>query len=140
MSKVILSLICLSTLIGALPSIASEEGVLPFGTFRIESLGIGESGPVVVSGNQSNQGVLKFSVDVFEKHFDLNAAQLQQLQQLQQLGGYINGIQLSYEAGYKQLGGRTIYILLARGFTSGVASRKYVTITESGTIKVGEKP
>jgi hypothetical protein len=47
-----------------------------------------------------------------------------------------NSIQLSYEHGYKDLGGRTIYLLMTMGFTSGVPQGKLVSVTERGDIKI----
>lgn len=47
-----------------------------------------------------------------------------------------NGVQLSYEAGYRELGGRTLYLMLSEGFTMGGVKRRLVIVTESGTVKV----
>lgn len=52
----------------------------------------------------------------------------------------LNGIQLSYEVGYKELGGRTLYIVFSQGFTSGAVVKRFVTVTESGSVKVGDAP
>ena len=49
-----------------------------------------------------------------------------------------NGIRISYEAGYAKLGGRTIYINLQMGFTSGTKKQALITVWESGKIEVGE--
>ena len=116
-------------------ALASKEGVLPLGTIHIESPGIGESGSVILSGFQTAQGVQDLTIEAFGKKFRLSPAQLQELQ-----GGLFNGVQLSYESGYKELGGRTIYLLISKGFTSGTVVQKYVVVTESGTIKVGSEP
>jgi hypothetical protein len=111
------------------------EGLLPLGTIRIESPGIGKSGSVILSGVQTAQGLQSLTIEAFGKKFQLSPAQLQEFQ-----GGLFNGVQLSYESGYKELGGRTIYVLISKGFTSGTVLQKYVIVTESGTIKVGSKP
>jgi hypothetical protein len=51
-----------------------------------------------------------------------------------------NSIQISREAGYAELGGRTIYVKLGVGFTSGQLSRtRYVVVTEAGTIIVQDQ-
>ena len=50
----------------------------------------------------------------------------------------LNSLQLSYEAGYKETGGRTLYLVLSQDFTSGVVVRRFVTVKETGTVKVGE--
>src|SRR5215470_17741621 len=35
-------------------------------------------------------------------------------------GGFLNGLQFSYESGYPSLGGRTLYPRFSRGFTTGI--------------------
>ena len=53
----------------ALPSVfptsASQEGVLTFNTFQISSPGIGQSGPVVVSGEQNSNQIVSLTVQAF---------------------------------------------------------------------------
>ncbi|MHA6203493.1 hypothetical protein ACXU4B_03600 [Dyella soli] len=103
-------------------------------SFELTSDGIGESGPVTITGKQGDKGILALSIRAFGKRFELDAAQLAKVQGLP-----INGFQLSYEAGYKELGGRTLYIVFSKGFTSGTAGRKFVVITESGAIRVTDE-
>ena len=114
---------------------ASQEGVLVFGNFKIESPGIGSSGPVTVSGTQGGKGISSLRVEAFGKQFDLTSDQLKGL-----AGVMTNGLQLSYEAGYPELGGRTVYLLFSMGWTSSTYRRVFVVITESGSIKVGPQP
>ena len=128
-------LVLLCALFFATLATASEEGVLVLGSFHIESPGIGASGPVAISGTQGPKGLRSLTVEAFGKKYALNAAQLKELS-----GILINNVQLSYEAGYKELGGRTIYIQFAQGFTSGIVTRKLVVITAGGTVKVGVGP
>jgi hypothetical protein len=45
-------------------------------------------------------------------------------------------VQLSGEAGYKQLGGRTLYLILSMGFTSGSRDEKLVSVNERGGGKI----
>lgn len=104
-------------------AIASQEGTLVIGSFRFESPGIGESGPVIVSGIQGAAGIESLKVEAFRRQFILGQPRLQQLN-----GFRFNGVQLSYEHGYKELGGRTIYLLFSKGFTSGVVERRFVII------------
>ena len=127
---VLVALSCFATL-----AFASEEGILAFGSFRIESPGIGESGPVAISGTQTPEGLQSLTVEAFGKKVVLSPAQLHDLS-----AASVNNVQLSYEAGYKELGGRTVYIQFAKGFTSGIVTRKFVVVTESGTVKVGATP
>ncbi len=111
---------------------ASQEGALALSTFSLESNGIGESGAVEVKGTISeNKEVTALSVNAFGKTYIVPAEKLSKIQ-----NGFYNGIQLSYEAGYKELGGKTIYIVLQSGFTSGVTQRIMISLTESGTIEI----
>jgi len=114
---------------------ASEEGILAFGSFRIESPGIGESGPVAIAGTRSPEDLQSLTVEAFGKKVALSPAQLQDLS-----FASVNSVQLSYAAGYKELGGRTVYVQFAKGFTSGIITRKFVVVTEGGTVKVGATP
>jgi len=110
---------------------ASKEGVLALYYFQINSLGIGKSGPVNVSGRQSRLGIEFLTVTAFGKVFRLNKEQLNGLQ-----GGLLNGIQLTYERGYKELGGRTIYLQFTKGFTTGNLQTILVVLSEDGKITV----
>ncbi|UPG95288.1 hypothetical protein [Luteibacter aegosomatissinici] len=105
--------------------------MLTLDAFEARSPGIGASGPVAVSGSQDTHGVSRLLVSAFGKHMELDAALLDKLH-----GFHFNGMQISYEEGYEELGGRTLYIMLSKGFTSGVVSRKFVVVTEDGAIKV----
>jgi hypothetical protein len=122
----------LFTLLCAAPvANASQEGVLVLGSFKIESPGLGESGPVVVSGRQGPSGFESLEIGAFGKTFTVTKPQLKEMQ-----GGLVNGLQLSYERGYANLGGRTLYLRFSKGFTSGVVDAKVITVTEGGTITV----
>jgi hypothetical protein len=105
----------------------SKEGVLPFGAFHVASAGIASSGPVSVVGECQDRTVTSLSVEAFGLRFELNDAQLNQLSDV-----CLNGIQLSYEAGYPNTGGRTVYVLLSKGFVSGVQQSMLVQVDESG--------
>jgi hypothetical protein len=111
---------------------ASKEGILEFSSFRLESAGIGSSGKVVVEGKQDDQSrIVSLKVEAFGKIFDVSQEKLAGLSGLS-----ANGVRISYEQGYAQLGGRTIYIELQMGFTSGTRKQARVTIYESGAIEV----
>lgn len=103
-------------------------------SFEASSRGIGDSGPVTMSGKQDESGLSKLTITAFGKRFDLDAGQLSRIH-----GFHANGLQLSYEAGYEELGGRTIYIVVSKGFTSGVIDKRYVVITEHGAVRVSDK-
>lgn len=113
-------------------SFASEEGVLNLSDFTIKSVGIGNSGPVQITGVVDKERVVaSLKIEAFGKEYSLSQDELTKVPK-----GFYNGIQLSYEEGYKQLGGKTVYIILQMGFVSGVRSRVLITFTESGTIKI----
>ena len=128
-------LVAISALIfGSSSALASKEGILRMATFELTSDGIGESGPVRISGKQGDDGISKLTVTAFGKRFDLDEAQLAKVRGLP-----INGLQMSYEAGYRELGGRTVYIVLSKGFTAGTVGQKFVVVSESGAIKVTDE-
>src|SRR4051812_26463299 len=106
-ARLLLSVIALIVLCTAVT--ASEEGVLVFHKFRFESRD--ESGPVVVSGTAQFDRIDALRIDAFHRSFTLTAAQLKQLR-----GLILNSVQLSGEGGYAELGGRTIYLVLATRF------------------------
>ena len=121
----------------ALPSdvIASKEGLLSLNAFALESPGIGQSGPVKVAGAQSAAGITLLRIEAFGKTLNIGPDQLRQLR-----GFNANGVQITYEAGYVDLGGRTIYVIFSRGFTSGVVLQRYVSLTETGVVAVADRP
>lgn len=95
------------------------------------SAGIGSSGPVKVEGKRASDG--KFEsvlVEAFGKKTQIPKEILAALPALS------NGIQLSFEAGYKPLGGRTVYVIFLTGFTSGVTGKKAVAVSETGKTKL----
>jgi hypothetical protein len=110
-------------------ALASEEGALRLRQFRFEALD--KSGPIIVSGTQSDTGIDRLRIDAFGKSYTLTRSHLEQLR-----GLIMNGAQLSSEGGYAELGGRTIYLVLSMGFTDGIAKSKLVTLTERGDIHV----
>lgn len=111
---------------------ASKEGILALSSFRLESAGIGSSGKVVVEGQQDDESrIVSLKVEAFGNIFYVPKEKLAGLSELPS-----NGVRISYEHGYARLGGRTIYIELQMGFTSGVRKQARVTITENGGIEV----
>jgi hypothetical protein len=116
-------------LIFSMTAFASQEGVLAFDNLHVDSKGIGESGPVVVDVIQRDRGIQRFSVHAFDRSYELTESQLRELGP-----GMYNSIQVSYERGYKELGGRTIYIKVSMAFTSAVERSKFIVITEAGSI------
>jgi hypothetical protein len=114
---------------------SSVEGLLRMSAFALESPGIGDSGLIKVSGAQSERDISLLLIEAFGKKFNLSPEQLKDLS-----GFNANGIQITYEGGYEELGGRTVYVIFSRGFTSGSVRRRFVSINESGLITVRDAP
>jgi hypothetical protein len=110
---------------------ASQEGVLPIGDLHVTSPGIGESGPVEVTATRGPNGFSSLAIQAFGRTTMLTEVQLAALQ-----GQFVNGVQLSYEAGYKELGGRTVYIVPSKGFTSGIQETHRISINEQGSVAI----
>ncbi|MES2073761.1 MAG: hypothetical protein V4488_25630 [Pseudomonadota bacterium] len=110
---------------------ASQEGVLSLNSFQFSSAGIGNSGPVIISGEQNAQRFLSLTVSAFRRRVSLNQEQLAKLK-----AGLFNGVQMSYDSGWKEVGGHTVYIVLSMGFTSGVKSSQIVSVNERGIVEV----
>ena len=131
------SFVVLCNLLSGLPSAvyASQEGGLLLSDFQLSSPGIGQSGPVVVSGTGTTGAIKSICVRAF------NRTQCLSKEQLAKLGdGIFNGVQLSYEEGYQELGGRTVYVLLSKGFTSARLQSKVISVTEKGRIEIQDAP
>lgn len=109
----------------AVPVSASKEGVLAWAEFVISSPGIGSSGPVKVYGTQTSAGVEQLHVEAFGRKFAASESLAKVLQ-----GFVLNGMQLTYEAGYPETGGQTLYFTFLRGFTSGTAERRQLKLSE----------
>jgi len=112
-------------------SMASQEGVLSIGELHVTSPGIDESGPIEVTATRTPNGFTALAVQAFGRTTKLTETQLAALH-----GQFVNGVQLSYEGGYKELGGRTVHIVLSKGFTSGVQESQRVSVDEQGEVKV----
>jgi len=129
MTRLILALIVLAF---ATCASASKEGILPLSNFRLESDGIDGSGKVVVEGKGDKDGhVVSLKVTAFGKDY------LVPKDKLGRLGGLMaNGVRISYEAGYAELGGRTVYVQLQMGWTSSTRQKGVITVTENGKIEI----
>ncbi|MBI4651824.1 hypothetical protein HY745_11185 [Candidatus Desantisbacteria bacterium] len=116
------------------PVFASQEGVLQLSSFTIESKGIGSSGPVKISGDQNQQNeIVSLKIEAFGEEYKISNENLKKLPKI-----LYNGIQISYEEGYKSLGGKTIYIVFQKGFTSGIKEQTVLSLTENNTVKIEE--
>ena len=125
----------IAVLVVAHVACASQEGPLPISRFRLESDGIGQSGAIVVEGKQNDKAqIVELKVRAFGKEYVISPEKLRVL-----AGLGANGIRISYETGYEELGGRTVYIQLQLGFTSHTAETALITITETGKIEVSRR-
>jgi hypothetical protein len=77
---------------------ASQEGAMALSSFTFQSNGI-DTGAVSVSGTQDVTGITALSIKAFGRDFSLTRAQVQELK-----GMIVNGVQLSGEGGYAELG------------------------------------
>jgi len=111
---------------------ASQEGILSFSEFKIKSNGIGDSGSVEIIGISNEKGALSsLTVNAFGEVYIFPKNILNQIPAHQR-----NGIQLTYEAGYRSMGGKTIYIQFHNGFTSGMQSSVLVSLDERSVFEL----
>jgi hypothetical protein len=132
--RLVLAALLAFSLLAVAPAHGSQEGALKWSSFSIDSEGIGSSGPVSISGKQDATGITAMTIKAFGRTYELGKEHLDKLKSI-----FMNGMQVSYEGGYKDLGGRTLYIQVSRGFfVSGIASRKFIIVNERGDIAVQE--
>jgi hypothetical protein len=113
---------------------ASKEGILPLSAFRLESDGIGKSGKVVVEGKGDEDGhIISLKVTAFGREHVIPKEKLAELR-----GLMTNGVRITYDAGYAEVGGRTVYVDLQMGFPSGTRGQRYIAVKENGTIEIGK--
>ena len=118
----------------ATSAFASKEGILAFSEFRLESPGIGSSGKVVIEGHQNEKAqIVALKRNACGTNYIIPKEMLAKLTDITS-----NGIRISYEHGYPELGGRTIYIQLQMGFTSFVRKEALITLTENGKVEVSD--
>ncbi len=113
---------------------ASQEGIIVWSSFVIESTGIDSSGPMVISGKQNSKGILSLKIKAFSRDVSLNDIQLNNLR-----GMPVNGMRVTYETGDKKLGGKTLYIVFSKGFTSGTQLEKVLEFNEEGEVSIKER-
>jgi hypothetical protein len=127
------NLVAIFVIATALSSYGSMEGILVLSSFHLESDGIGSSGKIAVEGRQNeNAQMTSLKITAFGKDYVVPQEKLSPL-----AGLAPNGIQISYEQGYADLGGRTLYIQFHMGFTSSTVRKALITLTEDGKIEVG---
>jgi hypothetical protein len=117
-----------------LNAFASKEGLLILSDFSVSSKGLEDSGSVTITGTQNMQGITSLKISVFNKKITLSDELLKKL-----TGIYMNGLQISYEHGHEITGGRTVYVMFTKGFTSEVEIMKILTINEKGVATIQDK-
>jgi hypothetical protein len=71
-------------------------------------------------------------VRAFGREFVLDETQLRQLK-----GMSVNGMHLSYEPGYPEVGGRTLYLELSTTYSGELHNKRRLAVSERGGINVG---
>jgi hypothetical protein len=110
----------------------SKEGVMPLSKFKFECRGLAVFGNVVVEGEQNTHRRWAWMrITAFDRIFEIDQ------KELQKLGEYApNGVLVTSEMGYPELGGRTLYLQLLMGFSSGIRQRAMISVTEDGQIQL----
>jgi hypothetical protein len=115
-------------------SFASQEGIIALSNIAIQSKGIGSSGPIAITAKAGkNCTYSSFRISAFGKQYTLSKTERSKLNRC------YNGIMLSYERGYKILGGKTLYINLLFGFNSGIRHKTRVVFKANGKLRIETK-
>ncbi len=115
----------------SLPVFASKEGILPLTNFVVESKGLDGSGPIVITGRSDGDHISFLEVEAFGKTYTVPAGIIGDLGNI-----YVNGLSISYEAGYKVIGGRSLYITFIRSFLKKETTRISLVLKENGDIRI----
>ena len=110
---------------------ASKEGILVWSNFSIESIGIGSSGPIKISGTQTNDRIASLRVAAFGREVVLSSSQLYELRNFS-----VNGLQLSFENEIWKKEHRVLYIIISKGFTNGIEEKKLIEIDNLGNVNI----
>ena len=110
---------------------ADMEGRLPLSDIRFDSGGLDNSGPIHVEVLQDSNGIVDLKVSAFGRTRRVTKAELAAI-----TGRVFNLVGASYSRGYSNTGGRSIYVLLYQGFSSGAEASAFVTFSEQGDVRV----
>jgi hypothetical protein len=119
-------------LVLARPAYASKEGGLSLYSVKLDSQGMDDSGPVHVEMKRSDEGIESLKVSAFGKTETAPSALLESIKQK----SWLNGVQLSWERGYRDTGGKTIYLSLTEGGAWGVVVVAVIGFNEDGKFRV----
>jgi hypothetical protein len=130
-----IALIAWITCLTWIPVFASQEGTLPWTAFTIQTSDQDNwTNGVTITGTQSTTGVTSLKVTAFKRDFILTTAQIKQLR-----GFSANGLLVSFETGWKEFGGRTLYLTFQVGFGAGVQETLVIRLNEQGEVKIEKK-
>jgi hypothetical protein len=115
----------------ALPARADMEGQMPPSHIQYDSQGLDNSGPVHVEAVQDAGGITELRVTAFGSPRVFQGTQLAALR-----GDLFNALGVSYSRGNSIAGGRNVYILLCKVYSSGAEIVAIVTVPEKGDIRV----
>lgn len=135
MRYALVAIVCIAIAIAKVSAaFASQEGAVPVAEFSIGWDG-GEDGPITARGVRRPDGSLqRFTVTAFGRALEMPDAVMAELAKLR-----FNGVLLSAEPGYPDLGGRTAYLQFVVGFTSGTASSVVVAVNERGDVRLFQR-
>jgi hypothetical protein len=110
---------------------SSQVALLPISKFEVATVGKGDSGAIRIFGTQNAQGIDSLTVEAFGRKTNLSQKDLAQLK-----GLFSNGLVLSYEHLFAELGGRTVYLLFIDGFDANSDASCTVEVSESGAVRI----
>lgn len=109
----------------------SQEGVLSNSFFEVSSEGIANSGKVRVTGKRNSHGEFDYiKVEAFGKVIDIDKKLTADIP----LGS--NGVQISFEAGYRGRSSKRIYLTFLKGFTSEIQQKLVIVVPEKGNARL----
>ncbi len=116
-------------------SFASKEVIVSANMLTFRSNGFGRTGPISIDVEASDSGSISMvKISAFGKTEKLNIQELQKIPK-----SNYNGIYVTYESGYKEVGGHTLYIVLTTGLHDYKAFETMMIFTETLPIEIFEK-
>ena len=113
----------------AVAPVLAREVAVPFATFSSTSDGIGNSGPISVSGTQGKGRIRSLTIKVFSRTIDFEKEGL-----INQLKGTLsNSYQISYEQNPKGYKGRVLRVTFYAGTSY---AQKIIVIKDNGSVNI----
>ena len=92
---------------------------------------MGGSGPIVITGRSSEYHISSLEIEAFDRTYSISD------KVISDLGGvYVNGLAISYEAGYKVTGGRSLYFTFVKSSLQKETTRVALILKENGEYRV----